>query len=90
MGAHDLDGPLGEIACVQFKVGVLVPGENRKRRVPCACSYFEQSHGSSILLCDLVQNGEFLLQPFPVLEKVGSIVLVEEIPPFRRVRVEAI
>jgi hypothetical protein len=85
MTAHDLDRLLGEITGVELQLRILVLSQNRKRRVARTSSYFKDGDGPGVLPSDLIQNRELLLEPFPVLEEVGRVVLVELVPPFGRI-----
>ena len=75
---------------MDLQLGILVLGQDGEGRVSRTSSYFEESAGTVSLRSDFVQNGELLLKPLAILEKVGGVVLVELVPPFRRVRVEPI
>lgn len=90
MRTHHLHGLFGEIAGMNLELGVLVLCQNRKSCVARASAYLKERDGASVLSGYLVQDGEFLLQPFTILEEVGCVVLVEQIPPLGRIRVESI
>lgn len=72
---------------LQLRVSIV--GKNRKGCVSSARPYFEKRLRPSVFLGNLGQNGKLLLKPFSIFEKVGRIVLIELIPPFRRVAVES-
>lgn len=90
MRTHHLDSLLGEIAGMNLEVRILVLRQNRKGCVARASAYLKERDGASVLSGYLVQDGELLLQPFTVFEEVGCVVLVEQVPPLGRVRVESI
>lgn len=90
MGAHDFDGLLGEVAGMDLESRVLVLCQDGEGCVARASSYLKERDGASILFGYLVQDGELLLQPLAVLEEVGSVVLIEQVPPLGRVRIESI
>lgn len=73
-----------------FEIWILIMCENRKGRVACAGTHLEKDTRAVIRLCDLSQDGEFLLKPLPVLEKVGGIIFVEVVPPFGGIGIESV
>ena len=75
---------------MQLQLGILVFGQDGERRVASTCADFKERVGPGTFLRDLVQDGEFLLQPLAVLEKVGCVVLVKEVPPFRGICIETV
>lgn len=87
--AHDINGSLREIAGVDLQQRVLVVCQDREGSVACTSADFEECLRAGIFLGDFCQDGKFLLQPLAVLEEVGGVVLVELVPPLRRVRVES-
>ena len=85
MISHDGYGGLGEVAGVDLELWVLIIGENGKRRVPSASADLKNDLRTCVLSGHLGKNGKFLLKPFAVLEEVGCVVLVEQVPPLRGV-----
>lgn len=79
--AHDLDGLLGKITGVNLELRVLVLGQDGESRIAGTSSYLKERDGAGVLLGYLVQHREFLLQPLAVFEEVGSVVLIEQVPP---------
>jgi len=75
---------------MQLQLGILVFGQDGERRVASTCADFKERVGPGTFLRDLVQDGEFLLQPLAVLEEVGRVILVKEVPPFRGICIEAV
>lgn len=74
---------------MELELGVLVSRQNRKGRVAGASAYLKDGDGSSVLLRQSIKDGKLLLEPFPVLEEVGCVVLVELVPPLCRVGIES-
>lgn len=75
---------------MQLQLGVLVLGQDGERRVASTRPDFKEGVGSGTFLRDLVQDGELLLQPLAVLEKVRGIIAIKEVPPFRGICIEAV
>ena len=86
---HELNGLLREIQGVQSQTGTLIVGDDRKGRVPSSGAELDDCRGGSIRLCNGTEDGKFLLQPFTVLEEIGRVVFVEEIPPLGWITVES-
>lgn len=74
---------------MNLKLRVLVVGEDRKGRIAGAGTNFQDDLGASLFFCYAGQDGELLLEPFSVLEKVGGVVLVEKIPPLFGIPIES-
>lgn len=66
----------------------MVTGQDGECCVTSTCANLQEDLGTGVLLGDISEDGEFLLEPLPVLEEIGLVVLVEQIPPFRGVRAE--
>lgn len=75
---------------MNLQLGILVLCQDGEGCVACTSSYLKERDGASVLFGYLVQDRKFLLQPLSVFEEVGSVVLVEQVPPLGRVRVESI
>jgi len=73
---------------MDLQLRVLILGQDREGRITGSSTNLQDDLGTGIFLGYLGQNREFLLEPFAILEKVGSIVLVEQIPPSSRVLTE--
>ena len=74
---------------MDFESGVLVVLEDWERGVPRSGTDFEECGGRGVGGGDAREDGKFLLQPLAVLEEVGGVVLVEVVPPLRRVGIES-
>ena len=75
---------------MDLQLRVLVEGQDGKRSVARTSTNFKNRYGAGIFLSDLVQYRKFLLQPLAVLEEIGSVVLVKEVPPLGRIRIEPV
>ena len=74
---------------MQLQLRVLVIGQDGKRRVAGTGTNFQHRNWTGIFCSNLVKYGKLLLQPFAVLEEVGCVVFIKQVPPLSRVRIES-
>ena len=86
---HNLHSRLGKITRMDPQPIIPINHQQRKRRIPRPSPNLQHDLPPSIRLRHLGQHRKLLPQPLPILEEVGRVVLIEQIPPFRGVRVEA-
>ena len=99
MQADQLDRLLGEITRVDHQPRVLVPRQQRERRVARAGADLQDDVPAAAVRVGalgggagaraLAQDGELLPQPLAVFEEVARVVRVELVPPLVRVGGEA-
>ena len=73
-----------------LEVGILVMFKDWESGIASSSTDFEERYGTSIHMCDLRKNWKLLLQPFAIFEEVRSVILVEIVPPFRRIGIESV
>ena len=64
-------------------------GKDREGSVASTSTDLKDCDGTCVGLCDLRQDGKFLLEPFSVFEEICGIVLIEIIPPFCGIGIES-
>lgn len=90
VGAHDFNGLFRKVTGMDLELGVLILRQDGEGGVARAGAHLQQRHGAGVFLRDLTEDRELLLEPLAVLEEVGRVVLVEEVPPFGRIRIEPV
>lgn len=74
---------------MNLEVGIFVVGKDGKGGVASTCANLEEHSGRGVLAGYVCEYGKFLLQPFPVFEEIGCVVLIKEVPPLGWVGVKS-